>query len=129
VTTEQTVEKEIKKTRRNQHRFERKMRHKRRGTKTLEKIAEEEVAAVTTQYEKEKKYKNDRLSIEYTVLNGIKAENQVLITTKTKEATQHRRIKEEAMNATLTLQRKMTETQKILQLAEALLPPRSSKWN
>jgi hypothetical protein len=38
---------------------------------------------------------------------------------KTKEATQHRRIKEEAVNATMTLQRKMTEVQKALSATPA----------
>lgn len=55
VTTEHTVEQEIKKTRKTQWRHERIMRHKREGSMTLEKIAEQEVAAITTQYETEKK--------------------------------------------------------------------------
>jgi mannitol-specific phosphotransferase system IIBC component len=54
------------------------------------------------------------MSYEYTVLNKVKEEQQVIIQTKTKEASQHRRIKEEAMNATIVLRRRMAEVQKSL---------------
>jgi hypothetical protein len=52
------------------------------------------------------------MSVEYITLNKIKEEQQVIVQTKTKEANQHRRIKEEAMNATIVLRRRMGEVQK-----------------
>lgn len=54
------------------------------------------------------------MSTQYTVLNKVKEENSVVVQTKTKEATQHRRIKEEAMNSTIVLRRRMSEVQKSL---------------
>lgn len=114
VQSSTTIEQEIRKARRMQHRHERRIRHKRRGTKKLEQIAEEEVKAITTQYETEKKVRNERMSREYIVLNKIKEEQSVIVTTKTKEAAQHRRIKEEAMNSTIILRRRMAEIQKSL---------------
>lgn len=88
------------------------MRMQTYGTRTLEEIANEEVTAVTTQYETQKTQYNQRMSVEYINLNTIKTEQTVIVQTKTKEANQHRRIKEEAMNATIVLQRRMTEVQK-----------------
>lgn len=52
------------------------------------------------------------MSIEYITLNKIKEEQTVIVQTKTREANQHRRIKEEAMNATIVLRRRMSEVQK-----------------
>lgn len=52
------------------------------------------------------------MSVEYINLNTIKQEQTVIVQTKTKEANQHRRIKEEAMNATIVLRRRMGEVQK-----------------
>jgi len=71
-----------------------------------------EVAAVTTQYETQKTQYNQRMSVEYINLNNIKTEQSAIVQTKTREANQHRRIKEEAMNATIILRRRMGEVQK-----------------
>ena len=79
------------------------MRMQTYGTRTLEEIANEEVTAVTTQYETQKTQYNQRMSVEYINLNTVKTEQTVIVQTKTKEANQHRRIKEEAMNATIVL--------------------------
>ena len=84
----------------------------RRGVQKLEDIANEEVTAVTTQYETQKKQVNQRMSVEYINLNTVKQEQTVIVQTKTKEANQHRRIKEEAMNATIVLRRRLGEVQK-----------------
>jgi hypothetical protein len=54
------------------------------------------------------------MSESYTVLNKIKDEQSVVVQQKTKEATQHKRIKEEAMNATIVLRRRMADVQKSL---------------
>lgn len=54
------------------------------------------------------------MSFEYINLNKVKEEQSVIVTTKTREATQHRRIKEEAMNSTIILRRRMGEVQKSL---------------
>ena len=88
------------------------MRMQTYGTRTLEEIANMEVAAVTTQYEIQKTQYNQRMSVEYINLNTIKTEQTTIVQTKTREANQHRRIKEEAMNATIILRRRMGEVQK-----------------
>jgi hypothetical protein len=47
------------------------------------------------------------MSKSYIVLNKIKEEQSVIVTQKTREASSHRRIKEEAMNSTIVLRRRM----------------------
>jgi hypothetical protein len=54
------------------------------------------------------------MSFEYIQLNTIKEEQTVVVQTKTREAHTHKRIKEEAMNATVILRRRMGEVQKSL---------------
>ena len=88
------------------------MRMQTYGTRTLEEIATQEVQAVTTQYETQKTQLNQRMSVEYTNLNTVKTEQTTIVQTKTREANQHRRIKEEAMNATIVLRTRMGEVQK-----------------
>jgi hypothetical protein len=50
---------------------------------------------------------NTRMSKSYIILNKVKEEQSVIVTQKTKEATSHRRIKEEAWNSTIVLRRRM----------------------
>ena len=114
VQSQSTITQEIRKARKYQRRHERKMRHRRKGVKKLEQIAQEEVQAITTKYEVERKKVGERLSKSYIKLNSIKEKNLGLIKIKTKESNQHRRIKEEAQNATISLQRRITEVQKSL---------------
>jgi hypothetical protein len=47
------------------------------------------------------------MSSSYTILNRVKEEQSVIVSQKIKESTQHRRIKEEAMNSTIVLRRRM----------------------
>ena len=65
------------------------------------------------------------MSVEYAKLNTIKEQQQVIITKKTKEATQHKRIKEEAQNATIVLNRRLVEIQKSIQNTPACGPTAS----
>jgi hypothetical protein len=54
VQSSTVIEEEILRARKLQRKRERQIRHRHRGTRKLEEIAEEEVKAVTTTYETEK---------------------------------------------------------------------------
>jgi hypothetical protein len=43
------------------------------------------------------------MSTSYTLLNKIKEEQSIIVTQKTTESSQHKKIKEEAMNSTILL--------------------------
>ena len=79
VQTTINIEQEVRKQRDRQRRIERRLRRRRRGTRKLEEIAEQEVTAVVKKYEVEKSKINQRMSVEYTVLNTVKEEQTVII--------------------------------------------------
>jgi len=47
------------------------------------------------------------MSKSYIILNKVKEEQSLIVTQKSKESSQHRRIKEEAMNSTIVLRRRL----------------------